>query len=266
MLPWPYPRILAHRGGGTLAPENTIAAIDVGRRYGLHGIEVDAMLARDQVPVLIHDPTLERTTSGRGDVSAHDAVELARLDAGAWHSAAFVGVPVPTLADAIGHCRAHDVWMNIEIKPAPGYAHLTGTVVARTVAALYADLTGEAGGSAVQVVPAVPLLSSFERDALVAARAAAPALPRGYLFERVPPNWQEELLALGCVALHTDHRHLTQALARTVKDAGYWLFCYTVDEPPRAQELFDWGVDAFCTDRVDRFGTSVPLDTRQRRL
>src|SRR5512135_3726600 len=73
MRPWPYPRILAHRGGGTLAPENTIEAIDVGRAHGYRGVEFDVMLAADAVPVLIHDPTLERTTSGRGDVAAHTA-------------------------------------------------------------------------------------------------------------------------------------------------------------------------------------------------
>ena len=61
--PWPYPRVLAHRGGGTLAPENTIAAIKVGLEHGFRAVEFDAMLAADDVPVLMHDPTLERTGS-----------------------------------------------------------------------------------------------------------------------------------------------------------------------------------------------------------
>lgn len=249
--PWPYPRRLAHRGGGTLAPENTIEAIDVGRAHGYRAVEFDAMLSADHVPVLMHDPTLERTTSGHGDVSAHTAAQLSTLDAGAWHSAPFAGIRVPSLDAAIAHCRAHDVWMNIEIKPAPGFASLTGTVVAQCIARLFADAIVAGGDRAERCNPAVPLVSSFERDALVAARAAAPDVPRGYLLDEVPDNWREELEALGCVALHTNHRHLTPALARAVKDAGYWLFCYTVNDPARATELLHWGVDAFCTDRID---------------
>jgi glycerophosphoryl diester phosphodiesterase len=249
--PWPYPRVLAHRGGGTLAPENTIEAIDVGRAHGYRAVEFDAMLAADAVPVLMHDPTLERTTSGHGDVCAHTAAQLAMLDAGAWHSAAFAGTHVPLLDAAIAHCRAHGIWMNIEIKPAPGFEQLTGTVVARCTATHFADAILPGGDRAEQCNPIVPLFSSFERDALVAARAAAPDIPRGYLLDEVPANWREALQALGCVALHTNHRHLTPQLARAIKEAGYWLFCYTVNDPARGKELLQWGVDAFCTDRID---------------
>lgn len=252
MSPWPYPRILAHRGGGTLAPENTIEAIEVGRAHGYRGVEFDAMLAADDVPVLIHDPTLERTTSGRGDVAALTSAALGQLDAGAWHSPAFTGARVPLLDAAIRHCRAHGIWMNIEIKPAPGAAARTGEIVARLTAQRFADAIVAGGDRAERVVPEVPLFSSFERDALVAARAAAPDIPRGYLLDEIPRNWREELVALGCVALHTNHAHLTRELARAIKDAGYWLFCYTVNDPARGKALFDWGVDAFCTDRIDR--------------
>jgi glycerophosphoryl diester phosphodiesterase len=250
-LPWPYPRVLAHRGGGTLAPENTLAALRAGRAHGFRGVEFDATLAADAVPVLMHDDTLERTTSGAGAVAALSAAQLGRLDAGAWHSAAFAGEPVPTFAAAVGECRAHGTWINIEIKPAPGAAVRTGEVVARETTRLYADLVQPGGDQASRIEPRVPLLSSFERDALVAARAAAPDLPRGYLLDRIPADWPEALAALGCVALHTNHRHLSRAQVRAVKDAGCWLFCYTVNDPERARELFDWGVDAFCTDRID---------------
>jgi glycerophosphoryl diester phosphodiesterase len=248
---WPFPRVLAHRGGGTLAPENTIAALGVGRAHGFRGVEFDAMLTADDVPVLIHDPTLERTTSGRGEVAAHSAAQLARLDAGSWHSAAFAGEPVPAFEDAVRYCRAHGLWINIEIKPAPGAAGRTGDLVACATARLYADLMRPGGDAAANIAPQVPLFSSFDRESLEAAHAAAPDIPRGYLFDRIPADWCEALQALGCVALHTNHRHLTRAQAAAVKDAGYWLFCYTVNDPARAQTLSDWGVDAFCTDRID---------------
>jgi glycerophosphoryl diester phosphodiesterase len=250
-LPWPYPRVLAHRGGGTLAPENTLAALRAGRARGFRGVEFDAMLAADEVPVLMHDDTLARTTNSAGAVAALNAAQLGLLDAGAWHSAAFAGEPVPTFAAAVRECRAHGTWINIEIKPAPGAAVRTGEVVARETARLYADQVRPGGDQASRIEPRVPLLSSFDGEALRAARAAAPDLPRGFLLDRIPADWPDRLVDVGCVALHTNHRHLSRAQARAVKDAGYWLFCYTINDPARARELFDWGVDAFCTDRID---------------
>ncbi|MCA3217797.1 MAG: glycerophosphodiester phosphodiesterase [Burkholderiales bacterium] len=249
--PWPFPRVLAHRGGGTLAPENTIEAIEVGRAHGYRAVEFDATLAADGVAVLLHDDTLDRTTSGQGAVAARMSAELAALDAGAWHSPRFAGARVPRLDAVIRHCRTHGVWMNIELKPAPGAATLTGRVVAECTAHLFADAIVAGGDRAERINPAVPLFSSFERAAVDGARAAAPDIPRGYLLDTVPSNWQEELQALGCVALHTNHLHLTRALAQAIKEAGYWLFCYTVNDPARAEELLGWGVDAFCTDRID---------------
>jgi glycerophosphoryl diester phosphodiesterase len=144
--------------------------------------------------------------------------------------------------------------MDIEIKPGHGDARRTGEVVARTAAALYADCVRPGGDRADAIDPRAPLLSSFSVDALAAARAAVPDLPRGWITSRVPQDWRARLGALACVALHTNHRHLARDVARAIKDAGYWLFCYTVDDPARAREILDWGVDAFCTDRIDLIG------------
>src|SRR6187549_733019 len=101
---WPYPRLIAHRGGGSLAPENTLAAIRTGHARGFTAVEFDVMLARDNVPMLMHDDNVDRTTSGRGAMTTHDSAALARLDAGSWHSAAFKGEPVPTFAAAAKLC------------------------------------------------------------------------------------------------------------------------------------------------------------------
>ncbi len=252
--PWPYARVLAHRGGGALAPENTLAAIEVGCAHGFRAIEFDTRLAGDGVAVVIHDATLERTTNGTGAVAARSAAELARFDAGSWCAPGFAGATVPTLEAVLTYCRAHYVWPNIEIKRVAGDEERVGGAIARTVATLYADLVRPRGDRAGAVEPRVPLLSSFSRAALIGARRAAPDLPRGFLVKRVPANWREELQALGCVSLHVDHEFLTRAAARAVKDAGYWLFCYTVDDPARARKILDWGVDAFCTDRIDLIG------------
>jgi glycerophosphoryl diester phosphodiesterase len=249
--PWPWPRVLAHRGAGALAPENTLAALRVGCERGFRAVEFDAMAPLDDVAVLMHDATLERTTGAAGAVTARSAGELARLDAGAWHSAQFAHEPVPTLEQALSFCRSHSIWPNVEIKPAPGHERRTGTIVAHGVARAYADVVRPGGDAGPHLDPRVPLLSSFEEDALVAARAAVPDLPRALLIDEVPEDWQSRLERLGAVSLHTNHGRLAAATARAIKQAGYWLFCYTVDDPERARELLAWGVDAFCTDRID---------------
>src|SRR5258708_15038190 len=118
MSPWPYRRVLAHRGGGAFAPENTIAAIRPGRERGFRGVEFDVTLCADGELVLIHDATLDRTTDGTGAVAERSWAELAGLDAGRWFSADFAGERIPRLTEAIGFCPSRQGWVNAEIKPA----------------------------------------------------------------------------------------------------------------------------------------------------
>ena len=242
---WPYPRTLAHRGGGTLAPENTLAALRCGLAYGYRAVEFDVMLASDGVPVVVHDPELGRTVAGSGQVNDYTAAQLGAMEAGAWFGPAFAGEGVPTFEAVVDYCKAQRIWMNIEIKPVDGHGAATGATVARIAAALFAEQLG---------TPAAPLLSSFSMEALAAARHASPALARACLFDRLPPDWQAQAAALGAVAIHTSHKHLTAAAARAIKAAGYGLLCYTVNQPARARELQSWGVDCICTDRLDLIG------------
>jgi glycerophosphoryl diester phosphodiesterase len=245
---WPYPKIVAHRGGGTLAPENTIAGLRCGLAYGFHAAEFDVMLSRDGIPVVVHDPELGRTVNGHGAVSDFSAADLARMDAGGWFGPQFAGETVPLFGAVLEYCRAQRIWMNIEIKPAPGFDAETGRVVAAAARAAFA---AEIAAGDIQHMP---LLSSFSVDALAAARDTAPDLPRGLLVDRVPDDWEAQIHALGAVALHTNHRHLTPDLAAAVKRAGLGLFCYTVNDAGRAREILAWGVDGFCTDRIDLIG------------
>ena len=83
---WPYPFWIAHRGAGKLAPENTLAAFRLGAAHGWRMAECDVKLSQDGVPFLMHDATLERTTSGYGAAGERPWGQLAQLDAGGWHS------------------------------------------------------------------------------------------------------------------------------------------------------------------------------------
>jgi glycerophosphoryl diester phosphodiesterase len=250
MPPWPYPRVLAHRGGGAFAPENTIAAIRTGIERGFRGVEFDVTLSADGEPVLMHDPTLDRTTDATGPVAGRSWAELAQLDAGRWFARGFAGERIPRLVDVVGFCRSHQVWMNVEIKPAAGAGQRTGERVAQVLAREFADLLEPAAHGMPD--PRLPLLSSFSPEALAAARDAAPALARGLLCERMPAGWRDRLRELQCAALHCDHRTLDAPAAADVRRQGCWLFCYTVNDRRRALQLARWGVDALCTDRLDR--------------
>src|SRR5260370_41027268 len=159
-----YPRGVAHRGGGALARENTVAGIRKAAATGFGGIEFDVMLSADKVPLLIHDETLERTTDGRGAVSATPYARLASLDAGAWFGPEYRGERVPTLEQAGKLCVELGLWANVEIKPAQGFERDTGAAAAK--------LALELGPGA---SPA-PLLSSLHRTAPETARPAAPEL------------------------------------------------------------------------------------------
>lgn len=245
---WPYPKILAHRGGGTLAPENTIAGLRAGLAYGFRAVEFDVMLSSDGIGVVMHDPHFGRTLYGDGYVPNFSAAELAKMDAGRWFAPEFRGEPVPLFLEWVDYCKEHKIWMNIEIKPAEGHELETGRWVAQTARARFAAEV--AAGDPAQL----PLLSSFSMAALAAARDAAPDLPRACLFDKIPANWAHTARALGAVAIHTNHKHLTPELAAAVKAEGFGLFCYTVNTPERAREILPWGVDGFCTDRIDLIG------------
>lgn len=248
---WPYPRLLAHRGAGTLAPENTLVALQVGHEMGYRGAELDAVLSADEVPVLLHDGTLDRTTSGTGPVDRRTAAELSRLDAGSWMDPRYAGQPVPTLRQALERGWALGLWFNVEIKPMPGREERTGLLVAQVVAAFCAEM---AQVDAARASTMAPLLSSFSAVALQAARRAAPQLRRGLLVGRIPAGWQQMLEAVDAFSLHCDHRGLSAARARELRRSGAGLMCYTVNEPERADRLREWGVDAICTDRLDLIG------------
>jgi glycerophosphoryl diester phosphodiesterase len=245
---WIYPKVVAHRGGGKLAPENTVAGLRAGLQYGFRAVEFDVMLARDGVAVVMHDPYLGRTVAGSGNVFDYDAVELVAMDAGLWFSSQYKGEPVPLFTQFMDFCREHGIWMNIEIKPAPGFEEATGTLVGTLVRAVFGPEIGA------DDMARVPLLSSFSEAALAAAFAAAPNVPRGLLLESIVPDWEAKARALDAVAIHTDQKKLTQAQATAIKAAGFGLFCYTVNDPQRARTLFSWGVDGFCTDRIDVIG------------
>ena len=265
---WPYPLWVAHRGAGKLAPENTLAAFRLGASHGYRMFECDVKLSADDVPFLMHDATLGRTTNGvrmLGNVAdaAADATTdasisttagdhpwhtLSQLDAGRWHSRAYAGEPLPTLANIAAFILRNHYFLNIEIKPTPGTERHTGEVVAREAARLWKDAA----------VP--PLMTSFDPEALHGALAAAPHLPRGLLLDNLWSGWLESALQLDCVAIVCNHALWDTSSVTQAQSAGLKCLSYTVNDEWAAQRLIDLGTDGIITDRVDLFSpASAPV-------
>jgi glycerophosphoryl diester phosphodiesterase len=241
MNAWPYPFWLAHRGAGKAAPENTLAAFRVGAAHGYRAFECDVKLSADGVLFLLHDTTLERTTSGTGVASENSWRDLSLLDAGSWHSRAFAGEPLPSLAAVAAYCQRNGFALNIEIKPTPGAEAATGRAVALEATRLWA-------GDAL-----APLLTSFSPEALKAAQEAAPQWPRALLLDALRDGWFEQAQALGCVAVVTAFELMDAVLTARLHGAGLRALVYTVNDATEARRLVGLGIDGIITDAVEQF-------------
>ncbi|MGC5905810.1 glycerophosphodiester phosphodiesterase [Providencia stuartii] len=241
MNSWPYPKIVAHRGGGRLAPENTLAAIDIGAKYGHTMIEFDAKLSHDDQIFLLHDDTLERTSDGHGIAGELNWKQLSNIDAGSWYGPEFAKERLPLLSEVAKRCQQHGMMANIEIKPTTGLEAKTGQIVALAARQLWQGQTA-------------PLISSFSIEALISAQQYAPELPRGLLLDEWRDDWQTLTTQLDCVSIHLDHTLLDEKRVKLLKEAGLYILVYTVNDPARASRLLNWGVDAICTDAIDIIG------------
>jgi glycerophosphoryl diester phosphodiesterase len=243
---WPYPRVVAHRGGGRHAPENTLAAIRLGQSLGYQAHEFDVKLSLDGVALLMHDATLERTTGARGRAADLMWEEMGKLDAGSWHSPAFRGERIPSFEEAAKLLRSRGTLAHIEIKPTPGFDRDTGEHVAREARRLWA-------GAAVP-----PIFSSFSFEALMAAREIAPGIPRGWLIDEVTEADFSRLAALSARSLHTNHKKFDLKWLPRLHGEGYRVMLYTVNDADQAARLLDAGVDGVFTDELELFAARFP--------
>lgn len=230
--------IVAHRGASWDAPENTVEAAMRGWSEGADATEVDVHLTRDGEVVVIHDPTLLRTTGRDARVDELTLAEIRKLDAGIWKGAAWRGVRVPTLGEVLATVPAGKR-IFVELKKAEGL-----------VPALRRAVEG-AEVAASQVV-----LISFEREALGEAKQAMPACGALLLAdtpERVPEK-RDGLIAR-CAEEGFDGLGVSAgwpvdaALVERLAHAGLELNVWTVNDPKRARQLVAAGVASVTTDR-----------------
>ncbi|WP_435099873.1 glycerophosphodiester phosphodiesterase family protein [Arhodomonas sp. AD133] len=234
-------RIIAHRGASSLAPENTLAAVELAAALGVRWIEVDMRLIGDGTPVIFHDERLERCTDGHGSVRDMDRSALRSLDAGSWFGPRFPAERVPLLGELLERCRRRGLGLNLELKRSAGEP-------AEPIVAALAQALAETPLADDRL-----LVSSFDEPLLAACREASADWRLGLLVQSVPGDVIARAGALAAVSVHCDWQRLTVEAATTVKEAGLDLYCYTANDPRAFQHLWRWGVDGVITDRPQDF-------------
>jgi len=229
------PLVIAHRGASGTSPENTLAAFRRAVEIGADMIELDVQLTRDGAVVVIHDYTLERTTSGVGAVHETVLADLRRLDAGSWFAPAFGGERVPTLAETLD---AVPLPINVELKPVgPGELEARALAVVEEAGALRRTI-----------------FSSFAMDALerVRARSAAAQLAVLWETERVEDAvaWARRV---GARALHLRKDTTTPRALEAAASAQLAVRVWTVNDQAEMQRLAAAGVGGIFTDFPERF-------------
>lgn len=231
---------IAHRGASGHAPENTLAAYRVAAEMGAQFIETDLQVTRDAWIVAMHDPTLNRTTNGRGHISKMTLAEVRSLDAGAWFDGAggrsFAGERVPTLDEILAFAREADVSFYLELKTSESW------MMERSLAGALAS-SGELARATV---------ISFDPAVLLSLRRIEPMAMTGILVERAGLDSIQQAVSVGARQLLPRANRITMELILAARRADLKLVAWTVNEPEEMRALIASGVDGIITDFPDR--------------
>jgi len=234
--------LIAHRGASGHAPENTLIAVRRAMEMRAEMVEVDILLSKDGVPVLLHDPSLDRTTDGTGIVSDYTLEELKRLDAGSWFGGQFAGERIPTVDELLEFSKGK-MALNLEIKTQAVTDTLEGGVVEKVV-----GLVRKHG------MERNVIFSSFDPRAIVQLKKIAPDIAGAILYDSRlygGAHPVEIVSNLGADAFNCHWRQVRPALVDSLHKAGLPINVYTVNADTLMHQMLDMGVDGIFTDFPD---------------
>jgi glycerophosphoryl diester phosphodiesterase len=232
----PRPVIFAHRGASAHAPENTLPAFQLALEHGAHAIELDAKLSADGEVVVFHDPTLERTTNGRGLLAAATFADLRALDAGSFYSRAFRGTQIPSLKEVFEKLGGK-TFINVELT---NYTTPHDDLVQKVC-----ELVRKSG------LEKKTLFSSFLASNLRQAARRLPEVPRGLLaLGGWMGAWARSFgFAFGeYAALHPQLKDVDTRAVGRVHRLRRRIHVWTVNHAEDVLRLKEWGVDGIFTD------------------
>lgn len=234
--------VIAHRGASAYAPENTHSSFRKAIDLKAEMIELDIVLSKDGVPIIIHDETLDRTTNGVGAPSDYTVEELKKLDVGAWFDEKFKGEPFPTLEELLSYTK-DKIAVNIEIKHEAVTGNANGGVVDKTL-----EVVKKAG------VEKQVIFSSFDYRVMEHLEKLAPEMPKAILYEE---SQSDDLLPSQLVekykvdAFNCSPRQLSDAWLQDLKDNQIPFFIYTVNDTNMMKSLIDKGAAGIFSDKPD---------------
>ncbi|GIV95421.1 MAG: glycerophosphoryl diester phosphodiesterase [Herpetosiphonaceae bacterium] len=232
----PGPYIIGHRGASGYAPENTMVSFERAIALRADAIELDVHPTSDGELVVIHDPTLERTTNGEGLVSAHTLAQIRELDAGSWFDPGFKGCRVPTLQEVLEWAR-NRVKVIIEIKLGPMFYPNIEELVIATL-----DRTGMRGDA---------LVISFDHFCVRRVKELAPDIATGVLYAARTIDPVRLARDANADALLPYWALLTPKEVEAAHDAGLFIAPWGGPEQDY-RYILSLGVDAVASDFPDR--------------
>ncbi len=242
------PHLIGHRGVKGYAPENTAVSLHMAADMGIKMVEFDVKLTKDGVPILFHDDDLMRVLGREDKIADLTWEELQEVDVGSHLSESFAGEKIPHLEDALCIVLDRGMYCNIEIKPCPGREVETAEAVLDCATRIWPDEGPQ------------PLVSSFKATCLETAMHMAENWPRGYLIDESIEDdpedegeydWQKMVEFLLPTTINCNGNAATDEQIHAYVETGLPVLCYTVNEPMRAQQLFDMGVSAIFSDTPD---------------
>lgn len=236
---------VAHRGFSGKAPENTMAAFRMAMAEPyVQWMEIDTQLTAEGIPVVIHDFSLDRTTSGSGKVKAHTWQQLQRLDAGSWKGRDFQGERIPSL-DEVLRLSCGRVRLNIELKTSGNmYPGLEQAVLERV--------------SRYHMEQDV-VITSFDAGALQRVKEINPAFKTGLILDGRPKDLPSRLKALQCSFLSIGHPNLDTGLASLLISEGITVMAWTIDDARGMKRIAAMSPEILiCTNRPDVWRKTFP--------
>jgi glycerophosphoryl diester phosphodiesterase len=233
------PKIFAHRGASAYTTENTMAAFNLAERMGVSAMECDVMLSQEGTAYIMHDDTLDRTTNGSGIVGDSSDYYLDSIQT--LHGS------IPTLQQLLIEAQKKHWFLNLEIKPCMSAQTVASTDIVRMTTEVVLSVLSKHWHETKQL----PLLSSFEYEALVFCHQMAPYYPLGFLMHEWDIQWLEKAKAIEAVSIHCNAKILNQKRINDIKAHDFKLLAYTVNSSQKAHKLFKHGVDGIFSDYPD---------------
>ncbi|WP_174613671.1 glycerophosphodiester phosphodiesterase [Virgibacillus ihumii] len=226
--------IIAHRGASRSAPENTMSAFELAYQSGAEGIETDVQLTKDNVPVIMHDERLKRTTNGTGYIKDYTLSQLQQLDAGTWFSTKFSGETIISLHELLQWLRNKQLYLNIELKNNKiDYKNLENIVVDMISQFQLQNRT---------------TISTFNPKSVRRLSTIANQIDIAFLTSKRRKRLVENAKLLGASAVHIKYPLLSNRLIQQCKQENIPVRVYTVNSTNRMQRCFDYGSDGIFTD------------------